>query len=314
LLPFAGATIAIYYTDGSLGSVQGQRSGAASVCEIGPTQRPIVAKYWSLGPFVEVADCESIAIVRALELALATTGPRPLQKVYLFVDSQAAIARLEGFSSFARQAKGLLVALAAKGISTYISWCPSHQGIIGNECADNLAKAGLNAGLVGLLLITFSYLKRKKREAYMASWKANWAAEEALRTKGKGLGLLYRRIAQDSLTFALKPTIPVGFPRATQSAYIQLKTGVGYLRTFQVRIGKRLLAECPECSVPETTTHLILRCKRYSVERQALARSLLPEAPLTLHFLFSTKVGRQALFQYLKATGICTAKWAKEEE
>ena len=74
LLPSSSLTTALFYTDGSKGVIGGSVQNSASVCRIGPSQRPILARYWNLGPYLEVADCESIAIVRALEIAIVAAS------------------------------------------------------------------------------------------------------------------------------------------------------------------------------------------------------------------------------------------------
>ena len=130
--------------------------------------------------------------------------------------------------------------------------------------------------------------------------------------KGQGLGKYYQRITRDSLVFSLKPTLPTGFPRSTQSAYIQLKTGKGYLKPFLRLIGSLREDKCVVCSRRETPTHLLLYCKRYSKDREAVVQALRGQ-PLTMQTLFNTKIGRLALFKFLKATGICTSKWATGE-
>ena len=95
---------------------------SASVCRLGPLQGPMTARYWNLGPYLEVADCESIAIIRALELALVASAANSLlQDIYIFVDSQAAISRLQGgYNPLASKAQALLAKLAAVHIRTYI--------------------------------------------------------------------------------------------------------------------------------------------------------------------------------------------------
>ena len=86
----------------------------------------MLARYWNLGPFLEVANCESVAIIRALELAIvatsnSTTTTNQLQDIYIFIDSQAAISRLQGgYNPLACKARALLAKLAALRVRTYI--------------------------------------------------------------------------------------------------------------------------------------------------------------------------------------------------
>ena len=260
----------------------------------------MTARYWNLGPYLEVADCESIAI--------ASTANSLLQDIYIFIDSQAAISRLQGgCNPLAYRARALLARLSALHLKTYISWCPGHKGITGNEIADLLAKRGLQAPCIGQPLITPSYLGAIKRKAYIASWQAIWDREAS--RGGQGLGKYYQRVVRDSLVFSLKPSFPTGFPRSTQSAYIQLKTSRGYLKPYLRLIGTLQEDLCVVCNCKETTTHLLLYCKRYSKDREIVVKAL-KGLLLTIQTLLNTKIGRQALFSYLKSTGICTSKWA----
>ena len=123
----------VYYTDGSQGKLGGSATNSAAVCQWGDNS-PVQAQYWNLGSAIEVADAEVVAIVKALELAIAQRE-RP-SYCYIFSDSQAAIQRLEGFSFYAQKAKGLLAQLSRQDTQVYIHWCPSHMGIAGNELAD----------------------------------------------------------------------------------------------------------------------------------------------------------------------------------
>jgi hypothetical protein len=67
-------------------------------------------------------------------------------------------------------------------------------------------------------------------------------------------------------------------------------------------------AGCPEA---ETPGHLLLRCERYTTEREALKRRL-KRKPLTLQTLFYSAERKTAVVGFLCKTGVCTAKWASE--
>ena len=95
------------------------------------------------------------------------------------------------------------------------------------------------------------------------------------------------------------------------AVYIQLKTGVGYIRVYQYTIKKALSnTYFGNYRSRQTTQHLVLKCRTYSAQR-ALLRKALDRArlPLTLQALFGTVEGRKALQAYLLNTKICTAQW-----
>ncbi len=59
---------------------------------------------------------------------------------YIFVNSQAAIQRLRGYSYHAKEANNLINLLYRKGQRVIIHWGPSYVGVVGNEIAESLAK------------------------------------------------------------------------------------------------------------------------------------------------------------------------------
>ncbi|OXV05133.1 hypothetical protein Egran_07099 [Elaphomyces granulatus] len=281
---------ALFYTDGSQGTYKGLRTNSCSFCELSLSNRPISTKSWNLGPSIEVADAELIAISKVLLALLARPqGPRPLE-VYIFVDSQAAIAKVSGYSDIAYRVRATLAQLATYKVTVTISWCPSHVGIFGNELADQLAKKGLEASLAGSPYVSLSYLRRKVRETSLASWRDLWDSEEARETIGlraRGLGKHYRKVVKDAPRFSFKPNLASG-ERPIQSAFIQLKLGIGYLMTYQKIIKKRPTNRCL-CGQPQTASHLLLYCSRYRPERERMEKALAIGQPLNLQSLYGSK-------------------------
>ena len=204
-----GATV--FYTDGSQGTVDGRTTNSAAICQLDRNFQTPIAKYWNLGPTIEVADAELIAITKALRTVLAT-AEKPTD-CYIFSDSQAAILKLDGHSQAAVTAKRLITQLAHHHkTKIHIHWCPSHCGIQGNEMADTLAKAGLRAAPHPAdILISTSYLRRVAKADMMDKWHKDWFEEqqrEEVGLKTRGLGKLYRALVRDNLSFSLKPKLP----------------------------------------------------------------------------------------------------------
>ena len=132
----------IYYIDGS----KDNKLNAAAICKIGERNRIIHAINWNLGPYMEIMDAELYAVHRALEHLKQQRLEE--KQVYIFIDSQAAIKRLQLNSLTGGQELVFKITqscfyLASKGISINFHWVPSHLGIYGNEIADKLAKKGL---------------------------------------------------------------------------------------------------------------------------------------------------------------------------
>jgi hypothetical protein len=269
--------------------------------EIGPGSKLIRGEAFNLGPRVEVADAEVVAVVKAIG---AISKIRPKNIYFLFVDSQAAISRIEKCNDhYSQQISKKASTLAQRGCKIRIVWCPSHSKIDGNELADKLAKEGLNSTPRDEFT-SRSHLKRLAKAKTVQEWGQDW------HTAKKGKGTLYERIVQDSANFSLKQKF-LGLPRPNQAAYIYLKTGIGYLKPFLKRVGSRTDDLCGTCGTEENTTHLVLRCPRYKQQRAVLRRAL-PTMPLTLNVLFSTTKGRNALAAFLGSTNIATRQWYLE--
>ena len=307
--PFA----VVFYTDGS----QGRRSkeertlyNAAATCQVkGLESRIVSARFWNLGPYIEVADAETFAIAQAVHQILQNDTTF-MRSATIFSDSQAAIQRLASSGNqFAQLAKQAARKLQKEGVQLTVAWCPSHVGVPGNEAADRLAKAGLKAEPdARYTFVSLSHLRRKARAQHVQLWKQLWGVEETKGLKAKGLGIHYRQVCQDFLDFSLKPTQPP-MARPQQGAYIQLKTGIGFLRTHQKTLGKRDDDECfGGCRGRQSAGHLLLYCRHYRTERKVLKKAL-KGLPLNLQVLLCTKAGKEALAGFLESTQICTAKW-----
>jgi ribonuclease HI len=306
----ANTTLAVY-TDGSQGHGGSNKlQNGAGICLLGP-EGIMEACCWNLGTEIEVADAEVVAVIKALE----TAQQHKPAHFFIFSDSQAAIERLKnGTDFYTQRARALIKALARK-TTIEVHWVPSHSGVIGNEIADQQAKAGLlKEALPEDLYTSISHLRRNAREDTIKTWKAYWAREEDRGLKAAGLGKHYRKVCGNP-HFSLKPSIPE-LPRRLQSAYIQLKTGVGYLRAYQARIRPDMAMsidyQCTRCNsrMNQTTRHLLLLCTAYKQERETMEAAL-EGLPLSLQTLFCTSKGKAALAGFLLETEICTAKWAQ---
>jgi len=93
----------------------------------------------------EAFDAECAALARALQVA--ATRSHTVGSVAIFTDAQAAIWRMTSNEpgpgqKYALEARKHIAALRTKepNVQIEIRWCPSHQGIEGNEVADQWAK------------------------------------------------------------------------------------------------------------------------------------------------------------------------------
>jgi len=112
----------------------------------------------------EAFDAECAALARALESASRrNTIP---DRITIFTDAQAAIRRMASDEpgpgqKYALQARKYIAKLrrAVPGITIEIRWCPAHDGVQGNEKADEWAKLAAeepDARVEGLEWLSYS--------------------------------------------------------------------------------------------------------------------------------------------------------------
>jgi ribonuclease HI len=290
----------LLYTDGSkIGE-----EVAAGYCQVSIQGKYIQAKNLSLGSKIEIMDAELVAAYQAL-YNLQSQGLQG-EDIYLFIDSQAALKRLQKVSLTAGQKICYeiteLCRLLAQNNTVYISWVPGHREIQGNEHADRLAKAGLKRKARDPLT-SLSYLKRKAKEDILAKWKQDWKDTRPAQ-KGKAYSKATRE--RPKISYQIQQ---LSGPKKVQSAYYQLKLGKGFFKQFSKAIGKDDTGQCfGNCSALQSPKHLLLHCRHYRKEREKLAR-VLDTPTLTLQQLFNTKKGSAALLGFLQDTEIATARW-----
>jgi ribonuclease HI len=306
--------VRVYYTDGSQGlNKKEEKQCSAAYCKLEAPDSVSTWESWNLGNRVEVADTEVFAVAKVMQVLTRDPGITQDLKtiIHIFVDSQAAILRIRNpkGNRWAQRIQNTARALRRRA-EIRISWCPGHCGIFGNEAVDARAKEALEKPATHEAYTSTSYIKRLVKAKGLQKWRDIWDSEALKGERAKGLGKLYQEIARDSLRFNFKPQL-LNLPRKHQAAFIQLKTGIGYLATHQKRVGNTPNDTCfGRCTARQTTQHLILECKLYRNQRASIARALRKaRIPLTLQALFNTTAGRDALQPYLLSTKVCTAHW-----
>jgi ribonuclease HI len=116
---------------------------------------------------MEIIDAELYAVYRAREHLKQQRLEE--KKVYIFIDSQAAIKRLQlnaltGGQELVFKITQSCSYLASRNISINFYWVPSYLGIYGNKIADKLAKKGLLRRKIRPSYTSLAYIGRLARE------------------------------------------------------------------------------------------------------------------------------------------------------
>ena len=253
-MPNAEDTIHVF-TDGS--KIE-DKSGAAYLIRSRYLRKH---NYFPLGPLSTVFQAETVAVSEAAKELLELEVKN--KKILFLVDSQSAILALGKFTtqgSLVKQAKENLNRLGLSN-EVIIQWIPGHEGYMGNEVADRLAKRGATEPFWGPepgLPLTNTFFKNLIREWGRDLHNREWRARKDCRqTK-----MFVKDIGQ-------KPK--AGFMslnrRAARTA-IQLMSGHNNLQRHRFLMKMEESPTCEKCGLEEETAeHFLIMCPAYWEER-----------------------------------------------
>ncbi|KAF2837769.1 hypothetical protein M501DRAFT_1037782 [Patellaria atrata CBS 101060] len=126
-------------------------------------------------------EAELFAILKALEgeKTQCEKGQSIARKLWVFVDSQAALKRLQKNSLDGGQELSVLITDLCntlnneQGMKITFCWVPGHKNIFWDDVADKLDKKGLERKPIGTLFTSLSHIKRKCKEKILSDWKKN---------------------------------------------------------------------------------------------------------------------------------------------
>ena len=237
----------------------------------------------------EAFDAECVVLARALE----TTSRRNMipDRITIFTDAQAAIRWMVSDEpgpgqKYDLEARRHIASIqrTVPGAIIEIRWCPAHEGVEGNEKADEWAKLAADEpdarGVEGLEWMTYSdppeersmpllrSLANIKRKIAAKKWveARAWAGGQTSKKKYKMLG-------------SQRPDgTVVGSTKRLTSRFYQLKLGYCHTGQYLHWVKVRPTAQCWWCRCPtQTRDHLLKGCPKWKDQQRTLWKEVWKE-------------------------------------
>jgi ribonuclease HI len=261
---------------------------------------------------LSILDAEVAAILLATHLVSVTQEDNIIEDVSIYSDSQAAIACINGhaegasFELLKAARRGIRAARKGSGGSTIsLKWCPGHLGVPGIEEADAEASRAASGHCYPPHLVPH-YLSDFRPATNPSTQK------QAVKTENRSLAETFWALSKAGVKFTARfPGIsPRHFlahtrnlPRSSATLLYRLTTGHVQLRKHLFRLQLADSPQCEHCGLePETVTHYLFRCSRYSLQRQLHLGSRGPDY-LRLSYVLHATAALTPLFDYIKSTG-----------
>jgi ribonuclease HI len=215
-----------------------------------------------LGPEATVFQAEITAIYDATTTLLKRKVSN--YNIHINVDSQAALKALDNFATknlCVTDCKQALNRLASYNNKIELKWIPGHEGHLGNEIADRLAKRGAEMEIEGprpLLPISYTIIRTRIKEWEKEKHFKMWEMKQDCRQTKMFLPKPNNNWAKEILKLNKKDIRLI----------IQILTGHNTLRRHKFLMGLEPSAICEGCEEEEETSeHFLLRCPLFALER-----------------------------------------------
>ncbi|KAL5264058.1 hypothetical protein ACHWQZ_G005228 [Mnemiopsis leidyi] len=274
------------FTDGSK---QGHNTGAGFTVIKHLTEHH--ATHFSLGTIATVYQSELFAINMGTIWAINNINPH--SDIAIFSDSQAVIKALNNPQVKSRMILETINSLNTLGNNNKVSinWIPGHEGVPGNERADELARQGSSTRPVGpepFVPLPTSFITREIHNSLTNSHLKEYNKAK-LSEKGKTPLLHYLKTC--------------GYRTISNSGtnirwLTWLYTGHSPLNYFQHKTGNFTTPLCATCGIEEETSeHFLCNCFGYMTIRLRIFGKHI----LTMEELASYKTDK--IIKYVKSTG-----------
>ncbi|XP_063361824.1 uncharacterized protein LOC134650821 [Cydia amplana] len=213
-----------------------------------------------LGRYTSVFQAEVCAIARCASIIKKSVKQEGA--VVIYTDSQAALKALKKISvtsSLVRECREELN-LIGKQRSVTVAWVPGHQGVMGNEKADELARIGAETEYIGpepALPMSADVTKGVIEKVKEMEAQREWEEETGCRqSKMMIKGLDHRRTR-----YLLK------LGKSSLRLLTGIITGHNTLNRHLKIMEISRDASCPHCGKEETSLHLLAECTMYAAPR-----------------------------------------------
>ena len=185
-------------------------------------------------------------------------------------------------------------------------WTPAHEGIQGNERADEEAKEVAETGSSPRRRLP-TFLRRKSLPLSISATRQTLKSDIKKRWKSKWK-VSPRYSSASNIDYSLPSDnyihIANQLTRNQASVLIQLRTGHLPLNTVLFRIKRSDTPHCPHChnGTRETLVHYIFFCPHYEHARQRI-HAVTSREKNAIAFLLGTRKGIPHLLRYVGETG-----------
>jgi len=310
------------FTDGS--RLENGATGYAVARKNGQAWEGIKAH---MGYNQEAFDAECAALARALRTAARMDTPPA--RITIFTDAQAAIRRMtsdepgpgQKYALEAREHIGTL-RRATPDITIEVRWRPAHEGVEGNEKADEWAKLAADEpdahGVEG-----WTYSDRlEERQTPLPRSLANIKREIAEKKWAEARKWAGGRTSKKKYRMpkGQRPDGTVaGSAKRLAARFYQLKTGHARTGEYLHWAKSRPTAQCWWCPHPrQTREHLLKGCPKWRKQQNVLWKEVWKETGkgrgrLKAHELFAEPRASQAVLDFLSSTDVGKTVPAVEE-
>ena len=187
--------------------------------------------------------------------------------IHIFTDCQGAIVSANKIE-LVISIKQYIQQLSNKGnkLHVHIHWVPGHNDILGNELADQQAKAGAQEMVGAIEQVGMAMDRREAIAEIKRQIAENWKLKFTLSEKMERI--------QETFTEVGKRDCFGEKDRSSFSALNQLLCGHTRLNSHQAEINPNQTDVCPRYNVPEKVEHYLFDYDMYKEERDELEEAV----------------------------------------